>query len=267
MNQSIFYLLAALTVIFATMTVFAKNPIHSALYMVMTFFSITCHYVLLNAQFLAVVNFIVYMGAIMVLIIFAIMFLNLGKDLEPQKSTLVKFAGVIAAGLLLVTLVGAGRQAYRPKALYWQSPRPAWCRTWAGYYSKSFYCRLSWRPSCCFLLWSALYYWLRKINYTNGKYYTTNPGGSFRSLPGAELAAFCDRCDGRTGTQERDRDLHVGRADAERGEPAAGGFLGIPGRSGRADLRFLYYGRSCCGSSRGPGDHRDDLPEYPFDRC
>jgi NADH-quinone oxidoreductase subunit J len=94
MNQSIFYLIAALTVIFATMTVFAKNPIHSALYMVMTFFSITCHYVLLNAQFLAVVNFIVYMGAIMVLIIFAIMFLNLGKDLEPQKPTLVKFAGV-----------------------------------------------------------------------------------------------------------------------------------------------------------------------------
>jgi NADH-quinone oxidoreductase subunit J len=111
MNQSIFYLIAALTVIFATMTVFAKNPIHSALYMVMTFFSITCHYVLLNAQFLAVVNFIVYMGAIMVLIIFAIMFLNLGKDLEPQKPTLVKFAGVIAAGLLLVTLVGAFRQA------------------------------------------------------------------------------------------------------------------------------------------------------------
>lgn len=107
MNQSIFYLLGFITVLFALLVVFAKNPIHSALYMVMTFFSITCHYILLNAQFLAIVNFIVYMGAIMVLILFAIMFLNLNKDSEPQKSNLLKFAGVIAAGLLMVTMFAA----------------------------------------------------------------------------------------------------------------------------------------------------------------
>src|SRR5688572_18035063 len=51
------------------------------------------------------------MGAIMVLIVFAIMFLNLNKDTEPQKSNKLKFAGVIAAGLLMVTLVGAFRKA------------------------------------------------------------------------------------------------------------------------------------------------------------
>jgi len=107
MNQSIFYLLSFVTILFAALVVFAKNPIHSALYMVMTFFSITCHYILLNAQFLAVVNFIVYMGAIMVLILFAIMFLNLNKDTEPQKSNLLKFAGVIAAGLLMMTVFAA----------------------------------------------------------------------------------------------------------------------------------------------------------------
>lgn len=107
MNQSLFYLLSFLTLFFALLVVFAKNPIHSALYMVMTFFAITCHYIVLNAQFLAVVNFIVYMGAIMVLILFAIMFLNLNKDLEPQKPNIVKFAGVIAAGILMVTLVAA----------------------------------------------------------------------------------------------------------------------------------------------------------------
>ncbi len=107
MNQSIFYLLGFVTIMFALLVVFAKNPIHSALYMVMTFFSITCHYVLLNAQFLAIVNFIVYMGAIMVLILFAMMFLNLGKETEKQKPILMKFAAVIASGLLLVTIFAA----------------------------------------------------------------------------------------------------------------------------------------------------------------
>ncbi len=107
MNHTIFYLLSFLTVFFALLVVFAKNPIHSALYMVMTFFAITCQYLVLNAQFLAMVNFIVYMGAIMVLIIFAIMFLNLNQDTEPHKSSLIKFAGVVSAGLLMLTLVAA----------------------------------------------------------------------------------------------------------------------------------------------------------------
>jgi NADH-quinone oxidoreductase subunit J len=107
MSQSIFYLLGFVTLLFALLVVFAKNPIHSALYMVMTFFSITCHYILLNAQFLAIVNFIVYMGAIMVLILFAMMFLNLGKDSEPQKPIYLKFAAVIAAGLLMLTIFAA----------------------------------------------------------------------------------------------------------------------------------------------------------------
>ncbi|MEN9369882.1 MAG: hypothetical protein RI952_747 [Bacteroidota bacterium] len=107
MSHSLFYLLSFITLFFALLVVFAKNPIHSALYMVMTFFAITCQYLILNAQFLAIVNFIVYMGAIMVLILFSIMFLNLNQDTEPQKSSLLKFAGVISAGLLMLTLVGA----------------------------------------------------------------------------------------------------------------------------------------------------------------
>ncbi len=107
MSQSVFYLLSFVTLMFALLVVFAKNPIHSALYMVMTFFSITCHYILLNAQFLAIVNFIVYMGAIMVLILFAMMFLNLGKDSEPQKPIYLKFAAAVSAGLLMLTIFAA----------------------------------------------------------------------------------------------------------------------------------------------------------------
>jgi NADH-quinone oxidoreductase subunit J len=107
MGTSVFYFVATLSVIFSLMVIFSKNPVHSVLYLIVTFFTFTVHYILLNAQFLAVVNFIVYMGAIMVLFLFVLMLLNLNKDNEPLKSTLVKVVGVIAGCCLVVTLVGA----------------------------------------------------------------------------------------------------------------------------------------------------------------
>lgn len=107
--MSIFYFVAFLSTFFALMTIFTKNPIHSVLYLVITFFTFTVHYILLNAQFLAVVNFIVYMGAIMVLFLFVLMLLNLNTDIEPMKSNLVKFMGAIAGMCLLATFLGAFR--------------------------------------------------------------------------------------------------------------------------------------------------------------
>jgi len=107
--MTIFYFVAFLSIFFALMTIFTKNPVHSVLYLVITFFTFTVHYILLNAQFLAVVNFIVYMGAIMVLFLFVLMLLNLNKESEPMKSNLVKFMGVIAGMCLLVTFLGAFR--------------------------------------------------------------------------------------------------------------------------------------------------------------
>jgi NADH-quinone oxidoreductase subunit J len=89
--------------------VLSKNPVHSVLYLIMTFFAIAGQYILLNAQFLAVVHIIVYAGAIMVLFLFVLMLLNLSKETEPQKSAMWKLAGGIASGMLLVTLVGALR--------------------------------------------------------------------------------------------------------------------------------------------------------------
>lgn len=107
MGTSVFYFVATLSVIFSLMVIFSKNPVHSVLYLIVTFFTFTVHYILLNAQFLAVVNFIVYMGAIMVLFLFVLMLLNLNKDNEPLKSNLVKIVGVIAGCCLVVTLVGS----------------------------------------------------------------------------------------------------------------------------------------------------------------
>jgi NADH-quinone oxidoreductase subunit J len=69
--------------------------------------AITGHYILMNAQFLAIVNMIVYAGAIMVLFLFVIMFMNLNKDSEPQKSVWLRLAAVVYGVSLLLILVAA----------------------------------------------------------------------------------------------------------------------------------------------------------------
>lgn len=93
----------------ALMVVTSKNPVYSVLWLIVTFFAISGHYILLNAQFLAVVNIIVYAGAIMVLFLFVIMLMNLNKSTEPQKNRWVKIIGAIAGGCLLLVLVAALR--------------------------------------------------------------------------------------------------------------------------------------------------------------
>lgn len=105
--QNVFYFLAFLALLSSMMVIFSKNPIHSVLYLIITFFAIAGHYILLNAQFLAVVHIIVYAGAIMVLFLFVIMFLNLNTETEPQQSSLVKMAGIMAGGSLMLIFVGA----------------------------------------------------------------------------------------------------------------------------------------------------------------
>lgn len=107
MSISLFYFIAFLSIFFALLVIFSKNPVHSVLYLIVTFFTFTIHYILLNAQFLAIVNFIVYMGAIMVLFLFVLMLLNLNENQSSSKSNIVKMAGVIAGMCLIVTLIGS----------------------------------------------------------------------------------------------------------------------------------------------------------------
>lgn len=97
---TIFYILAAFTLATGFMTVISKNPIHSAIYLVLCFFSVAGHYLMFNAQFLSLVHIIVYAGAIMVLILFTIMLMNLNKENEPNKNLLSKISATIAFGLL-----------------------------------------------------------------------------------------------------------------------------------------------------------------------
>ena len=106
----LFYALSAFAIISAIMVLISKNPIHSVLWLILVFFAISGHYILLNAQFLAIVNIIVYAGAIMVLFLFVIMLMNVKKDKEPQKQLLVKLVGVIAGGSFLTLLIALVKQ-------------------------------------------------------------------------------------------------------------------------------------------------------------
>ena len=107
MSSIIFLLLAVLTLASALMVVFSKSPIYSVLWLVICFFSITGHYILLDAHFLAIVNLIVYAGAIMVLFLFVIMLLNLNKETEPHKPFLLKLAAVVSGCLLMLVLAAS----------------------------------------------------------------------------------------------------------------------------------------------------------------
>ena len=93
------------------MVVLSRKPVHSVLYLIFCFFTIGGHYLLLNAQFLFSVHIIVYAGAIMVLFLFTLMFINMNKELEPHKSNLLKGAATIAAGCLLLVLVAITKGA------------------------------------------------------------------------------------------------------------------------------------------------------------
>lgn len=111
LTSIIFWGLSVLAIVGALMVLFSKNPIHSILWLVSVFFAISGHYILLNAQFLAVVNIIVYAGAIMVLFLFVVMLMNLNNQTEPQKSLWIKLAGIISGGMVLLVMISTIRSA------------------------------------------------------------------------------------------------------------------------------------------------------------
>jgi NADH-quinone oxidoreductase subunit J len=76
----LFYLFATVTVLAALRVVTARNPVHSALFLVLTFFSMACIWMLLKAEFLSITLVLVYVGAVMVLFLFVVMMLDINLD-------------------------------------------------------------------------------------------------------------------------------------------------------------------------------------------
>jgi NADH-quinone oxidoreductase subunit J len=102
-----FFFLASCAVTTAVFMVMQRNPVMSAIYLIANFFCLAGLYLLLRAQLLAVLQIAVYTGAIMVLVVFVIMLLNLGNEERlTERFDFRKGAGVVlVAGLLLELLV------------------------------------------------------------------------------------------------------------------------------------------------------------------
>lgn len=101
----IFYILSAVTLGTAFLTIYSRNPIHSAIYLVICMVSIMGHYLMFNAQFLAMVQLIVYAGAIMVLFLFTIMLMNLNKEDEVHKPRITRLGAIVVFFLMSIVLV------------------------------------------------------------------------------------------------------------------------------------------------------------------
>jgi len=104
MTQIIFYIFGAMLLLSATMVVVIKNPIHAALFLVLSFFSSAAVWLLLNAEFLAIVLVLVYVGAVMVLFLFVVMMLDI--NLSTLRDGFARYfpLGIIIAFLMVVTM-------------------------------------------------------------------------------------------------------------------------------------------------------------------
>lgn len=101
----IFYILAALTLGSAVMTVISKNVVSSAVFMIFCFMTIAGHMLMIDAQFLAMVQVLVYSGAIMILVLFTLMLMDLRKENEPKKKLFSKVAAALSAGLTVLVIL------------------------------------------------------------------------------------------------------------------------------------------------------------------
>jgi NADH-quinone oxidoreductase subunit J len=112
MRELAFYILAVYAVLSALLCISQKNPVPSALWLVSTMFSLAAIYVLLDAQFIAAMQVLVYAGAVMVLFLFVIMLLNLShQPSDRRKGLAVLVAVLIASGLLGALLAVRGTSA------------------------------------------------------------------------------------------------------------------------------------------------------------
>ncbi|MGL4347142.1 MAG: NADH-quinone oxidoreductase subunit J family protein [Chitinophagaceae bacterium] len=106
-SEILFWTLSAITVLAAFIVVLSKHPIYSILALIVVFFGISGHYILMNAQFIGVVNIIVYAGAIMVLFLFVVMMMNLNKQEEPHNKPWMLIAATISGMMILLIIVAA----------------------------------------------------------------------------------------------------------------------------------------------------------------
>ena len=118
MGAAIFYVLAAVMVASAVMTITRRSAVHSAMFLVLSFLCLAGIFVLLEAEFLAAVQVLVYAGGIMVLFLFVVMLVNLDRSDEPSRTwqAAVGSLGVVGLVLTLMSTITNWRPASLPEA-------------------------------------------------------------------------------------------------------------------------------------------------------
>jgi NADH-quinone oxidoreductase subunit J len=120
-----FYLMAAVTIASAIAVVSARNPVHSVLFLIASFFSAAGLFVLLGAEFLAMLLVVVYVGAVAVLFLFVVMMLDVDfTELRQGFARYMPIGGLIAGGLAIEMVIvsttvatqGAARLSQAPQA-------------------------------------------------------------------------------------------------------------------------------------------------------
>ena len=101
-GSALFFVFAGLAIACAVSMVYHKNPLYSAISLVGVFISLSCIYVTLAAPFIAAVQILIYAGAIMVLVVFVIMLLNLDEDKPLNR---LRYLYAVGGGLGLILLV------------------------------------------------------------------------------------------------------------------------------------------------------------------
>jgi NADH-quinone oxidoreductase subunit J len=133
-----FYIAAGISVISTIMVITRHNPVHALLYLIISLLSLSMIFFLLGAPFAALLEVIIYAGAIMVLFIFIIMLLNLGADTAAQEKRWLKpevWIGPSILSLILLTelayvLTDSGNQAYQPEIV---EPKEVAVSLFSGY--------------------------------------------------------------------------------------------------------------------------------------
>ena len=106
----LFYVFGGLAVLASLLVIAQRNPVYSVLLLIASFGALSGLYILLDAPFVAVIQIIVYAGAIMVLFLFVIMLLNLGDEAPSPRMTFSRIlGGGSAAGLLAVLAIALNR--------------------------------------------------------------------------------------------------------------------------------------------------------------
>jgi NADH-quinone oxidoreductase subunit J len=129
LGAAFFYLFAFVAIASALMVISARNPVHSVLYLILTFFNAAALFLLTGAEFLSMILLVVYVGAVAVLFLFVVMMLDV--DFASMKRGALEYApigaivGIVLAAELLIVLAGSAVDLGRPATTALPTPDPA----------------------------------------------------------------------------------------------------------------------------------------------